>query len=923
MEELTPMALNTATLELLDRLQLWKNALAEPEQTLPTVQDIEWARERLRVLQREGSDQLQGLAASLDGLVGELVERHQEATDAGLARLESLSGLDPEWRTIREEVQGTLGQMEGLMRSPEDERRRRRDVVTVRLEGEEILHKARQDQEETLERLRKDEEAGERTLVQDAQALWHRMREAHQQAQGSGVAPEVLSELRVMHEESKAFWDLKRKAYEGVLTADEDDDYEQVMEYLRFVQSQEGPSGQVLYPSSIDPANKEAAPRPVAEAIAICEKRWGNFLAGQARAHIDEAAQLLEDGDPPAAEAELHRIVGEDKLPDGAKHQLRDVREKLGTELSEFRTFERGVRAALEQPLVMEGWRSLVELGEQYKRFQSRSTVWRTGRHTLSQKVAEDVQQTLLQAAEAISLHSLDQAAEVSKGVKADLSHWPSDFSEAREWAQTLSLLAAELMALLPRADDELRKRQLAEASETLCEIRSLLEDARSRLPEPLAVPLEAQAEAKRLNDMLDSYERADELYERLHSELTATEQVSHLPRLAAEIEGHLDRVADEYRPDFAGLLEYTRARYAYFAGRSILVLAGDPEQAKGLLEKAATHEEFQAKAKAEIADIEQRLIPANEAVSRALSKIEQEVALQQFWQAYRTAISVASEPAQKSLREKLEEQVGITRQKSHEESLRALHSAVSSGAGDPSKLREHARRLGILDPPAMEKIAEDVWLLVYALEADAAVQQADWDKAHHRFTEALKACERSQQPAKTAQVGSYRTAAAASWKQHLLDLSDRLSPEFALEVLQQDVSGRYEQDPDLHLATARSHRGKAEEAEESDMYAPEEHRTDQMTMLQTVRQDLLAARSSVVTARGHARRWLIPDRRPSYEARRAEFIGIDPETLSEQRNARIDNERQQIRSTLRLNSIKLSITRLLPRPAGSHREGG
>ena len=903
-------------LELTDQLQAWEKALKEPASMLPTAEEIRKTKARLKELGQFNLEQAQQFEQRLENsIILPSIKRYESNVDLILEQLQTHPASDPGWHAQRDSVQRMLDQLAALSLVDDATRRESLAQIARKLTGEEILHRAQQDAEETTARLLKDEKDEDYSnLVQDAAALMHRMYKVYQEAQSSQAAPEVLEDLAGQYEKCKDFYERNRRAYEGALTADVQGEYEDALGILEKVREREGPTARVLYPPTIDSTEKDARLIPAAKAIEICMMRWGNALRRRAEPHIDEAERLLEEGDPVKADAKLKGIVGEERLPDSDRNRIAHLRGRVQSELVEFGRFEQAIRECLDLSPRLLGWRRLDEIGERYERFQASSHVWQKNREALREYVTGEIIIALGEAASMISRHDLEPSRKLTEQVINDLRSWPSDFAEPLRYAEVLLHLTGELDEMLPKANNELRSRQLDAAATTLFGVSDSLRQVRQQLPDALARSLEEQKESRRLHDVLDSYQHADSLLDRLQREVRETEETAELSRLTKEIAAHLDRVAAEYKADFQELLTYATARYSYFVGRGILIVAGDPEEAKRFLTEAAGHPDFRMEANAEIADIDKRLIPANQAVQGALRKMEQAVQLGQFWEAYREGIGVTSQPAQKSLREELRRQTGINRAKAVTESTERLKDAIASGTGDPGELREHAGRLGVLDPETMREIAVDLWPLVFSLEAEAAIRQGEWEKAHTRYTDALKAVEKPPDSRHRGRATTFRICAEASKKQHILDLATRLKPALAVEVLQQHLISQYAQDPDLSLAVARALKERAQGVEELEGYEPEDLRGDQVSLLRAVREDLLEARRSVSSAEDQAQWWLLADRRPSYEQERARFIRSTPEGLAEQRIVDVGVERRHIQAALRLNGMKLGIARLLPR---------
>lgn len=916
------------TLQMLDWFEAQSDVSTLPcERLLAIGREIEDREQEIRELRLADPTQADVFDARLNQVKQSLVQSLHDCISSDLKELRTLVGDRPTWTEIAARVEATLNTVDRLTGAPDFQSRRSLAEEKRRLFGEKLKLEAKQHYECTRQELSEREQRGEdvSSLPAEAKNLMYRMQSYVDDAIAQGVSAEIIKELREYAEDSRRFYEIKRRAYEGAVTADAEQNFDQALSEYEYVRSQEGDGALVLAPSSVDAPEGDWSQMIVTKAIAIVRQRKRKELSAKAQRHINKIKQLLDDeGNPRAAQHELESIVGVEDLFEQQQKAVQQLRERISQELKDLKSFEQAVQQIEMAEPPIKAWEQLMRVGEKYQRFCAASRLWGTVRDKVSKRVQEAVMAELESAVTKYLGDSSPGALEQCLSQVEDrVWMWKDEFGQVVSAIYVLRNWGDGLADLFDRARSQLQTRDLDAAAATLRSIEDLTRNAARQLPERLADRIQVPDEHRRLSDVLASYKDAASLYRRLASRLDAAETISDLEQLVVEIKGHTDRVDEKYQGDFQRLGKLAEATYRYRLGKSILQVAGNYEEARNHLVLAAEHPEFRAIAQEEIAEIDRRLMPANKRVREALERADAYVQSGDWWEAYRQTAAVLFEPAEKQLRQEVAQRNDRYRQQALQESQDVLKRAIQSEEGQPNLLREHAVRLKELDNQAYQQLENRLQPLLYELEAKAAVRGGRWSEAAESYRTAAQELERRNgSPERVEALLQYAAGAA---KQALLGLLEQaqqgnLEPAYLVEELKQQVQGQFDRDPDILLALAMAIVEKARKDE--DHY--EEHleefaelegepETDERTWRRDIAKLLREAEEICKKASIIAGQWhLSVQHRPVYERLRCEFMGWPVQREAQRRLDEMKKNTELVIKARKINAYKLEIVNLL-----------
>jgi len=916
-------------LEATDQLSVWQQALASKEGDAPSAWDVNRLQQRLELLASVSPEQARPLQDSLMKFRNNLVTRRRNEIAEQLSRLSDAVGDDGYWPDLEKKCENLLSELEALEGSEETELRSSLRKQRLRLQGEALLAKAREDWQKTTARIAEDEEKNDFLgIVQNAQDLkeWigklYREMQAIQEALENEKEIELESELRQLKEKAEQYYDLKRRLYEGAITADLDKDYEKALIELEAIRKDFGDDYEIYYYPEDWRETSKLTRIPVSQAIANAKKRRQDFLINKAAPHIEAIKHYLENGDPGRAQDEYENIEGKEHLEEGAKYQLNELKENIDGELEAKNTFEQEVTRIADMPNKLQAWKMLDELGRKYRRFISTSQIWRETRYRTVRAIEQSAFHELTKCAQLIVKNESEYARDICEQIQHAYQDWSADFKAIMDTVHQLQTLMGILEHDLKLAREYLETKHLEDAEKTLKDMKHRIQECASQIShEEVAQPLlqltqklgdgEPYNEVQRAWDILDAYKNAGDLYGRLQQQVENTESVMELQSFAEEIEAHLARVPGRYREDFEALLALSWARYHYFLGKRILAVAGNPEDAKAHLQKAAQHEAFRLKAQEEINDIEDKLIPANLRVKAALEKIEQFVRYRCYWDAWQKAVEVSNEPAEAELRQTLNELRQRVFDKALETSKSVLEKALESRHGDPKGLRKHIKRMQMLDSIYLETRVDALWLIIHQAEASQAIDKKQWPRALESLNAALQRLENMTKSSDLQVLQrDLKQKKRAVRKELALKIASGWNPKNAIERLEQERRS-FREDPDVLLAFVRIILKNAQRKEAEFEENLDDDFSKETDFLHKLRHDLLTARDVLDTAARQADSWEF-DFLPAYEQTRLAILNQEPSEWANRRKKEIQRNEQHVATALTVNSKKKDIIHLL-----------
>ncbi len=907
--------------EILDRLTGWKRALEGADTALwPLAAEMEEMQQQLAALAQTHPDKAREYRNTLVNLQMTLIQRRQEQVARGLHVLKGMKGDGDAWEQALRSTVAALEELERLSGVQESELRKDLEEQRRRLRGEALLTQARQAWERGKQAIEHQEAQKQVTLIiDDAARLYSEMRRYLDEGRSERVSSSVLNELQKLRDLSGKYYEALRRVYQGALTSDLHGQYVEAVHELEKAREEapEGDQLMVYYVPDELADSTTLKKMTVREAIEIAKARRRRFLMQRAQNHLAKIKQYLADGEPTRALEEYNQIVGVEYIKGTqAEIDMKHIKQEIDKALMAWGQFEEEIRqASAMQDKKDLAWSMLDAVGkkEPYRLFTRTHPLWEKARTELARDIEAQVERDeLVPCALHIARSEWHQARRGCESVRKRYQDWPEYFSTILTTANILIELADQLEQHLNRARIYLNEKRLEEAAAALQEANRWLLGAQQRTPGSVAQKLTPQAELQQLQDILDAYEKAGELHQRLQSQVNSTERVAELERLVQEIQGHIDRVADRYREDFEALLALATARYHYYMGRSILSVAGNPEEAKRHLVEAARHDAFQKEAQEAILDIDQKLIPANRRVKAALRKINEHRQYGRYWEAYEVARKVAEEPAERELRQKLQRQLEAMAELARRESEIYLNRALESEEGDPKLLREHLRRIRALDPNYPKENIQRLWLIIHQLEAARAFTERRWLDAVRSLGEALRVLQDMPDEGwiqeLKARLNQQRMAAR---KQHILQIIQIGSPDETLTTLEHDPF-ILRQDPDVLLGlvqvTLRYIRHQEEAFENA---LPENFIQEEKALLQDVSKHLQEAQGNLHAAERQFRLWQVQSL-PPYEIQRLDTLQTTLKAWERQRETDLKQTRSHLKAAQMIHAKKSEILHLL-----------
>lgn len=922
-DQLTSQLSNT-TLKILDQLRNWSNLTALkpenlPTEDLPTARQVADLRNEIDGLRAEDSQRAEEFSLKLYQIEQKLIQRFRDRINSGLAELASATPAATSWESTHSQIERMVTEVEALTGVEEKETRRRTDEQKTRLKSETIRLEAAQHFAREKDKILANEREGAYVnLVLDSKNLMAKMGQYGDNAED--LLPEVRKELEKSVEESSSFYENIRFRYEGPMTADADQEFDDALADLEKIKKLEGDDALVLYPSSADAPKGDVSQMTVAKAIPICRQRRQKFLDGRANSHIEKIKNHLEEGNPREAEREWSQISDADHLSEMMKKVVEEQRQRITSDLTKLGRFEEQIKAAESRQPSIDAWADLMEAGRnsEFERFLAESELWSEAKKKLGARVGNDVFEELRRAMTHLGNDNLAAFQQELDRVDQPLLKWKEDFSDARKVIARLREWSEKLAASLAQMREELDRKtpQFETVAKILQVVNVAFEKTRDDLPKSIAERFVLPPEYQRLKDDLDAYQKADVLLSRLRARAEASDiTTTGLKQLVEEIRGHEEqRVAPKYKEDYRRLGEFAEARYNYLVGEAILEIAGDPEEAETYLAAAAKHPKFASKANEGIGRIKSILTPAKQRVSDALAQADQCVRQGQFWEAYQRASAVSTEPAPKELRDDLHAKIPRYRQSAFEESDGFLTQAVNSGQGDPDLLERHKTRLKTLDSRRYAEIEAQLDLLIYEMKAEVAIKNGHWNDAEENYGKVAEEIRRrGGNPGRSQQ---FQERAKGVKKEGLLQLQimlegSQLEASQVVQELKMSVSGIFADDPDLRSALALALLFNASEAEEAFGETPDDQGgTNELELLKKVRNLLQDARKQSDPALSLAKQWLI--RRPAYEQARCLILGCSEAEVATSRVTLIQQRGQDIKAAERISRQKLEIVKLL-----------
>lgn len=920
---------------LIDQLEELAAQVRDPDGTLLTDTRVQSVRQLLDVVRVERPQDSDAFEARIASIVQNAEARYRGRIEHRCQLLSQSSFSDREWKALVREGREWLDELAQLKKSEDDDMRAWRqslDHADRHFRGMEILADAQRDDQLVREGiLRKESEKTDLSLVPgEAAELSRKIAQYLEEAEAIKALPKVVSELNSLLTKSRELYESRRARYEEPLTADVLGEFENSGKQLEFVRSRDGDDATVLYPDSGDPNDKAAVPMPVSRAIQKCKERQQNMTRNRAATHLAKAKSLLRDGQPRQADVELKNITAVEELSQAQRDEHARLVASITGEITLLSRFEAAVKTAGGESDPFYGWVSLHEAQSEYKRTGSdtcshdaeNTPLWQPTRDELRGRLEGRTMRQLKEAVEAMYRGEMAEAAEKSQQIISDLGKWRNDFETVLSRAATLINLVGELSASLASAKTELMAKKVNTAAEALAATNASLGHAARSFPLDWRDRFVQQKEFRRLTDLLDVYQKQGDLLTRKHKELDETTKRAELGALVSEITSYVAVVEASYQQDFTNLLDYAKARYAFYMGKGILAEAGNPDEAMRYMNEATGHKSFKNAAQTEIADIQSRLLPAQERVHDAIAAIRAAIGYGDFWGAYLKAESVASEPVDKLLRNDLREMTDLVKQKAVAESRTILDRALDTARGDPKGLRIHAERMLKLEQSTLDQMTAALWPLINELEAEAAAAQKKWDVAANSYDEAARRLARGGMPAQEERMTKLRYRSTAATKQSLLAASSPdLPPDVYLEMLKPYRERQFSEDPDILCATVNATLEKVRLDEEQNEWQFEEENDaqaiDEVRQLQQERQRLFEARRQAQLTVSTAQRWRFANGRADYEQERANLLGVDGSELAAERASEAQKASVAVKNALTLNRKKLDLATLLRHSSG------